>query len=78
MWKQRPQKMNKKFGGQILKQISVFGREIFVRPKLKYGRDRTADTGGRLWSTTPSKVWSWVLVHWATAISKTSFTNKSG
>ena len=38
----------------------------------------TAGTSGRLGYTTPSKVWSWVLVYWTTAISKTSFTNKSG
>ena len=44
----------------------------------KYGRGRTAGTGGRSGSTTPSKVWSWVLVYWTAAISKTSFTNKSG
>ena len=39
---------------------------------IKYGRGRTAGTGGQLGSTTPSKVWSWVPVYWTTAISKTS------
>ena len=35
-----------------------------------------AGTGGHPDSGTPSKVWSWALVCWSTAISKSSFTKK--
>ena len=44
----------------------------------KYGRGCSAGTGGHPESGTPSKVWSWALVCWSTAISKSSFTKKSG
>ena len=44
----------------------------------KYGRGCPAGTVWRLGSGTPSKVRSLVLVCWSTAISKPSFTKKSG
>ena len=43
----------------------------------QYGRGCPAGTGGHPESGTPSKVWSWALVCWSTAISKSSFTKKS-
>ena len=43
----------------------------------KYGRGCPAGTGGHPESGTPSKVWSWALVCWSTAILKSSFTKKS-
>ena len=51
--------------------------KVIWQKLTKYGRGCPAGTGGHPESGTPSKVWSWALVCWSTAISKSSFTKKS-
>ena len=44
--------------------------EVIWQKMTKYGRGCPAGTGGHPESGTPSKVWSWALVCWSTAIFK--------